>query len=145
MILLTEWHVVEETISVRLISKFVNIEHCLIVLFNNKKCLISRSTNHILKLRNYKNRRGFSNQNNCFFLFPKSRLKSYGGESDDSDNEVADVDVEKLPPIDIPTSENRLQYTYCLWYHRGSYKIKSPSVCYLPYHRTILKTRSIYL
>lgn len=56
-------------------------------------------------------------------------MKSYGGESDDSDNEMADIDVEKLPPIDIPSNENRLQYTYCLWYHRGSYKIKSPSVC----------------
>lgn len=56
-------------------------------------------------------------------------MKAYGGESDDSDNDMADIDVEKLPPIDIPIDDHRFQYSYCLWYHRGSYKIKSPSVC----------------
>lgn len=56
-------------------------------------------------------------------------MKAYGGaDSDESDTEVAEVDVDKLPPIDISPDEHKLQYTYCLWYHRGSYKIKNPSV-----------------
>lgn len=58
-------------------------------------------------------------------------MKAYGGaDSDDSDTEVAEVDVDKLPPLDIGPDEHKLQYTYCLWYHRGSYKIKNPSVRY---------------
>lgn len=56
-------------------------------------------------------------------------MKAYGGDSDDSDTEMADIDVEKLAPIEVSADEHRLQYTYCLWYHRGSYKIKSPTVC----------------
>lgn len=51
-----------------------------------------------------------------------------GADSDDSDTEVVEVDVDKLPPLDIGPDEHKLQYTYCLWYHRGSYKIKNPSV-----------------
>ncbi|XP_055300293.1 eukaryotic translation initiation factor 4E type 2 isoform X2 [Sitodiplosis mosellana] len=55
-------------------------------------------------------------------------MKAYGGaDSDESDTEVAEVDVDKLPPLDISPDEHKLQYTYCLWYHRGSYKIKNPS------------------
>lgn len=56
-------------------------------------------------------------------------MKAYGGaDSDESDTEVEEVDVENLPPIEIGPDEHKLQYTYCLWYHRGSYKIKNPSV-----------------
>lgn len=59
----------------------------------------------------------------------KYRMKAYGGESDDSDTEISDIDVDKLPPIEIAPNEHKLQYTYCLWYHRGYYKINTPSVC----------------
>lgn len=56
-------------------------------------------------------------------------MKAYGGaDSDESDTEVVEVDVDKLPLLDIGPDEHKLQYTYCLWYHRGSYKIKNPSV-----------------
>lgn len=56
-------------------------------------------------------------------------MKAFGGaDSDDSDTEVVDVDVEKLPPLELGPDDHKLQYTYCLWYHRGSYKIKNPSV-----------------
>lgn len=57
-----------------------------------------------------------------------NRMKSYGGESDDSDTEFPDVDVDKLQPLEISPDEHKLQYTYCLWYHRGSYKLKTPMV-----------------
>lgn len=57
------------------------------------------------------------------------RMKAYGGaDSDESDPEVEEIDVDKLPPLEIGPDEHKLQYTYCLWYHRGSYKIKNPSV-----------------
>lgn len=57
-------------------------------------------------------------------------MKALGAaDSDDSDTEVVDVDVDKLPPLETGPDEHKLQYTYCLWYHRGSYKIKNPSVC----------------
>lgn len=50
-------------------------------------------------------------------------------DSDDSDTEIPDVDVDKLPLLDVGPDEHKLQYTYCLWYHKGlTYKIKSPSV-----------------
>lgn len=56
-------------------------------------------------------------------------MKAYGGaDSDESDTEVVEVDVDKLPPIEINPDDHKLQYTYNLWYHRGSYKIKNPSV-----------------
>lgn len=55
-------------------------------------------------------------------------MKAYGGDSDDSDNEMADVDVDKLGPVEVSPDEHRLQYTYCLWYHKG-FKVKTPSVC----------------
>lgn len=55
-------------------------------------------------------------------------MKAYGGaDSDDSDPEVEEVDVDKLPPLEIGPDEHKLQYTYCLWYHRG-FKVKNPSV-----------------
>lgn len=64
---------------------------------------------------------------NFYFV---NRMKAYGGaDSDESDTEVAEVDVDKLPPIELGPDDHKLQYTYCLWYHRGSYKIKNPSVC----------------
>lgn len=55
-----------------------------------------------------------------------SRLKSYASDSDESDTET--VDVDKLPPLEVGENEHKLQYMYCLWYHRGSYKIKTPMV-----------------
>lgn len=56
-------------------------------------------------------------------------MKPYAGaDSDESDTEVIEVDVDKLAPIEISPDEHKLQYTYNLWYHRGSYKIKNPSV-----------------
>lgn len=63
------------------------------------------------------------------FVFVCNRIKAYGGDSDDSDTEIAEVDLDKLPLIELSPDEHKLQYTYCLWYHRGSYKIKTPSVC----------------
>lgn len=55
-------------------------------------------------------------------------MKAYGGaDSDESDPEVEEVDVDKLPPLEIGPDEHKLQYTYCLWYHRG-FKVKNPSV-----------------
>lgn len=64
-----------------------------------------------------------------FFLFTHFyRMKAYGGaDSDESDPEVEEVDVEKLPPLEVGPDEHKLQYTYCLWYHRG-FKVKNPSV-----------------
>lgn len=60
-------------------------------------------------------------------------MKAYGGaDSDESDTEVVEVDVDKLPPIDVGPDEHKLQYTYCLWYHRGL-KIKNPSVSKLSF------------
>ncbi|KAI8130143.1 Eukaryotic translation initiation factor 4E type 2 [Lucilia cuprina] len=38
-------------------------------------------------------------------------------ESDDSDMET-DIDVEKLPPLEVGPHENRLQHTYWLWFSR---------------------------
>lgn len=53
----------------------------------------------------------------------------YGSDSDDSDTETPSLDVEKLPPLEIGPGEHKLQYSYCLWYHRGSMtKFKSPMV-----------------
>lgn len=54
------------------------------------------------------------------------RGKSYQSDSEESDTEM--VDVDKLPPLDVGNDEHKLQYTYCMWYHRGSYKIKTPMV-----------------
>lgn len=70
-------------------------------------------------------------QKNCLTpLFIYNRMKPYErAESDDSDTEIPDVDVDKLSPVEIGPDEHKLQYTYCLWYHKGlAYKIKSPSV-----------------
>lgn len=54
--------------------------------------------------------------------------KNYASDSDDSENEN-ELDIEKLPPLEIGPGEHKLQYNYCLWYHRGSMtKFKSPSV-----------------
>lgn len=70
------------------------------------------------------------------------RLKSYRAtDSDDSDTEIADVDVDKLPPLEISPDEHKLQYTYCLWYHRGSQKLKTPLVSYHLTIRSIASTR----
>ncbi|XP_039490845.1 eukaryotic translation initiation factor 4E type 2 isoform X1 [Drosophila santomea] len=38
-------------------------------------------------------------------------------DSDDSDVEN-EIDVEKLPPLEVGPGENRLQHTYCLWFSR---------------------------
>ncbi|XP_032593587.1 eukaryotic translation initiation factor 4E type 2 isoform X3 [Drosophila grimshawi] len=38
-------------------------------------------------------------------------------DSDDSDVEN-EIDVDKLPPLDVGPNENRLQHTYCLWFSR---------------------------
>lgn len=47
-------------------------------------------------------------------------MKAYGGvDSDESDQELEEVNVDKLPPLEIGPDEHKLQYTYCLWYHRG--------------------------
>lgn len=55
-------------------------------------------------------------------------MKQYGADdSDESDQEAIEVDVDKLSPLEIGPEEHKLQYTYCLWYHRG-YKVKNPSV-----------------
>lgn len=55
-------------------------------------------------------------------------MKQYGADdSDDSDQEAVEVDVDTLSPLEIGPEEHKLQYTYCLWYHRG-YKVKNPSV-----------------
>lgn len=59
---------------------------------------------------------------------PSTRSK-YVSDSDESDTETASLDVEKLPPLEIGPGEHKLQYSYCLWYHRGSVtKFKSPMV-----------------
>lgn len=61
-----------------------------------------------------------------FFCDIFYRIKTYASDSDESDTET--VDVDKLPPLEVSELEHKLQYTYCLWYHRGSYKIKTPLV-----------------
>lgn len=38
-------------------------------------------------------------------------------DSDDSDMEN-EIDVDKLPPLEVGPNENRLQHTYCLWFSR---------------------------
>ncbi|XP_017967049.1 eukaryotic translation initiation factor 4E type 2 isoform X1 [Drosophila navojoa] len=38
-------------------------------------------------------------------------------DSDDSDVEN-EIDVDKLPPLEVGPNENRLQHTYCLWFSR---------------------------
>lgn len=64
-----------------------------------------------------------------WYYFQINRMKAFGAaDSDDSDTEVVEVDVDKLPPLELGPDDHKLQYTYCLWYHRGSYKIKNPSV-----------------
>lgn len=56
------------------------------------------------------------------------RMKQYGADdSDESDQEAVEVDVDKLAPLQIGSEEHKLQYTYCLWYHIGC-KVKNPSV-----------------
>lgn len=55
-------------------------------------------------------------------------MKQYApDDSDESDQEAVEVDVDKLSPLEIGPEDHKLQYTYCLWYHRG-YKVKNPSV-----------------
>lgn len=55
-------------------------------------------------------------------------MKAYGGaDSEESDQEVEEIDVDKLPQLEIGPDEHKLQYTYCMWYHRG-FKVKNPSV-----------------
>lgn len=62
-------------------------------------------------------------------IFSFHRIKNYASDSDDSENEC-EVDVDKLPPLEIGPGENKLQYSYCLWFHRGlTNKIKNPMVC----------------
>lgn len=56
-------------------------------------------------------------------------MKAYrGNDSDESDTEAVEVDFDKLSPLEIGPDEHKLQNTYCLWYHRGSQKIKNPAV-----------------
>jgi len=38
-------------------------------------------------------------------------------DSDDSEVEN-EIDVDKLPPLEVGPNENRLQHTYCLWFSR---------------------------
>ena len=43
------------------------------------------------------------------------RLKPYDSDSDDEDYNVDFVDESKLPPIEIPPSDHKLQSCYNLW------------------------------
>lgn len=57
------------------------------------------------------------------------RLKPYDSESDESDD---GLDYDDLPPLEIPESDHKLQYTYNLWFakkgsHRASVIIKITS------------------
>ncbi|EJY57603.1 AAEL005796-PB [Aedes aegypti] len=50
-------------------------------------------------------------------------LKPYGSDSDDSGDEGADFDVDKLEPLEVGPGEHKLQYTYCLWFaKKGSHR-----------------------
>lgn len=64
----------------------------------------------------------FTNQLNVnLFCF---RLKPYDSESDESDD---GLDYDDLPPLEIPESDHKLQYTYNLWFaKKGSHRA---SVC----------------
>lgn len=90
----------------------------------NVYCFAFRHNNHHIPIN-------FSQQIflNYFFLF-QYRIKNYASDSDDSDNEC-EVDVDKMPPLEIGPGEHKLQYSYCLWFHRGLTKTinKNPMVC----------------
>lgn len=60
----------------------------------------------------------FNNQLNVnLFCF---RLKPYDSESDESDD---GLDYDDLPPLEIPESDHKLQYTYNLWFaKKGSHR-----------------------
>lgn len=48
------------------------------------------------------------------FAFNFFRLKPYESDSDDEDYNV-DLDDSKLPPIEIPPGDHKLQSCYNLW------------------------------
>lgn len=70
------------------------------------------------------------------FLIPKKNLltttdrsKNYANVSDSDDSETEEIDPDKLPALEVQPGEHKLQYNYCLWYHKGSMtKFKSPNV-----------------
>ncbi|KAG4080017.1 hypothetical protein HA402_006329 [Bradysia odoriphaga] len=54
--------------------------------------------------------------------------KSFANVSDSDDSETEEIDPDKLPALEISPGEHKLQYNYCLWYHKGSMtKFKSPN------------------
>ncbi|XP_049285291.1 eukaryotic translation initiation factor 4E type 2 [Anopheles funestus] len=53
----------------------------------------------------------------------KYEIRPYASDSDDSGDEVADIDVDKLEPLEAGPGEHKLQYTYCLWFgKKGSHR-----------------------
>lgn len=72
----------------------------------------------------------------CFFFLPlthksqiRHRSKGYANVSDSDDSETEEIDPDKLPVLEVSPGEHKLQYNYCLWYHKGSMtKFKSPNV-----------------
>ncbi|XP_058129944.1 eukaryotic translation initiation factor 4E type 2 isoform X1 [Anopheles ziemanni] len=53
----------------------------------------------------------------------KYEIRPYASDSDDSGDEGADFDVDKLEPLEVGPGEHKLQYTYCLWFgKKGSHR-----------------------
>ncbi|KFB52699.1 eukaryotic translation initiation factor 4e type [Anopheles sinensis] len=56
----------------------------------------------------------------------KYEIRPYASDSDDSGDEGADFDVDKLEPLEVGPGEHKLQYTYCLWFgKKGSHRAAS--------------------
>lgn len=56
-------------------------------------------------------------------FYTNCRLKPYGSDSDDSGDEGADFDVDKLEILEVGPGEHKLQYSYCLWFaKKGSHR-----------------------
>lgn len=50
-------------------------------------------------------------------------MRPYASDSDDSGDEGADFDVEKLGPLEVGPGEHKLQHTYYLWFgKKGSHR-----------------------
>lgn len=67
----------------------------------------------------------------CYYFdqFFRNRSKGYANVSDSDDSETEEIDPDKLPALEVLPGEHKLQYNYCLWYHKGSMtKFKSPNV-----------------
>lgn len=69
----------------------------------------------------------------CLFIIlthsSRNRSKGYANVSDSDDSETEEIDPDKLPALEVLPGEHKLQYNYCLWYHKGSMtKFKSPNV-----------------